>query len=250
MAGPAAASAVRIRDHGAYDKLMNARLALRHVATGVGALAVASRAGRDAEAGNIKSIAIRSRFPFLTASRTNWQRQGAMIHHVSIPAREPRHVAEVLAELMGGKCHPFGPLDGAFMATSGDEHGTMIEVYPERATLDIPASDDQVVFGENKAPPNTWPFHVLLSVPLEPDEIERIGSREGWRAKTFGRGMQGQKPFFHVIEFWLENRLMIEVVSPAMAREYEDFLKNAQNSVMSDPESQRLMRATHIKEPA
>jgi hypothetical protein len=39
-----------------------------------------------------------------------------MIHHVSIPAREPRHVAEVLAELMGGKCHPFGPLEGAFMA--------------------------------------------------------------------------------------------------------------------------------------
>ena len=33
-----------------------------------------------------------------------------MIHHVSIPAREPQHVAEVLAELMGGKCFPFGPL--------------------------------------------------------------------------------------------------------------------------------------------
>ena len=90
-----------------------------------------------------------------------------MIHHVSIPAREPRHVAEVLAELMGGGCHPFGPLEGAYMATSGDAHGTMIEVYPERATLDIPDSDDQVVFGENKTPPHTWPFHVLLSVPLE-----------------------------------------------------------------------------------
>ena len=62
--------------------------------------------------------------------------------------------------------------------------------------------------------------------------------------------MQGQKPFFHVIEFWLENRLMIEVVSPAMAREYEDFLKNAQMAVMDDPESLRLMRATHVKEPA
>jgi hypothetical protein len=72
----------------------------------------------------------------------------------------------------------------------------------------------------------------------------------GWRAKTFGRGMQGHKPFFHVIEFWLENRLMIEVVSPAMLREYEDFLKGAQMSVMSDPESLRLMRATHINEPA
>ena len=39
-----------------------------------------------------------------------------MIHHVSIPAREPQHVAEVLAELMGGKCYPFGPLEGAFSA--------------------------------------------------------------------------------------------------------------------------------------
>ena len=43
---------------------------------------------------------------------------------------------------------------------------------------------------------------------------------------------------------------MIEGVSPAMACEYEDFLKNAQLSLMSDPESLRLMRATHIKEPA
>jgi len=31
--------------------------------------------------------------------------------------------------------------------------------------------------------------------------------------------MRGHKPFFHVIEFWLKNRLMIEVVSPAMAPE-------------------------------
>jgi len=171
-----------------------------------------------------------------------------MIHHVSIPAREPRHVAEVLAELMGGKCIPFGPLEGAFMATSGDAHGTMIEVYPERATLDIPENDDQVVFGDNAAPPHTYPFHVLLSVPLEQEAVERIGAREGWRAKTFGRGMKGHDPFFHVIEFWLENRLMIEVASPTMAQEYENFLKNARTDMMDDPEALRLMRATHLKE--
>jgi hypothetical protein len=73
----------------------------------------------------------------------------------------------------------------------------------------------------------TWPFHVLLSVPREPEEVERIGAREGWRAKTFGRGI-GHKPSFHVIEFWLENRLMIEVATPAMAQEYLDFLNGAQ----------------------
>jgi len=115
-----------------------------------------------------------------------------MIHHVSIPAREPQHVAEVLAELMGGKCFPFGPLEGAFMAASGDAHGTMIEVYPERATLDIPDRDDQVVFGENRAPPQNWPFHMLLSVPLQPEQVERIGAREGWRAKTFA-GHEGPR---------------------------------------------------------
>jgi len=121
-----------------------------------------------------------------------------MIHHVSIPARDPEHVAGVLAELMGGKAFPFGPLEGAFMAASGDAHGTMIEVYPEQSTLEIPANDDQVVFGKQTAPRN-WPFHLLLSVPLDEDQIEKIGAREGWRARTFGRGMQGQKPFFHVI---------------------------------------------------
>jgi hypothetical protein len=176
--------------------------------------------------------------------------QPMTIHHVSIPARAPQHVAEVLAELMNGECLPFGPLDGAFMAVSGDADGTMIEVYPERATLAIPDGDDQVVFVENPAPPHAWPFHVLLSVPREGKEVERIGAREGWRAKTFGRGMRGRKPFFHVIEFWVENRLMIEIATPAMAKEYLDFLKRADRATMSDPESVRLMRATHLKEPA
>jgi hypothetical protein len=171
-----------------------------------------------------------------------------MIHHISIPAKNPEHVATVLAELMGGQCHAFGPLDGAFMASSGDEHGTMIEVYPDSATLDIPGRDDQVVFGENMAPPHTWPFHALLSVPLGRADVERIGARESWRTKTFGRGMRGQEPFFHVIEFWVENRLMIEIAPPAMAKEYLEFLKRPRTQLMNDPESVRLMRATHKEE--
>ena len=48
--------------------------------------------------------------------------------------------------------------------------------------------------------------------------------------------MQGHKPFFHVIEFWLENRLLIEVATPAMTQEYLDFLKGVQTATMSDPE--------------
>jgi hypothetical protein len=35
-----------------------------------------------------------------------------------------------------------------------------------------------------------------------------------------------------------------------MVEEYQDFLRNARPEVMDDPEAVRLMRATHIKEPA
>jgi len=35
-----------------------------------------------------------------------------------------------------------------------------------------------------------------------------------------------------------------------MAQEYLDFLKGARTEMMSDPEAIRLMRATHVKEPA
>jgi hypothetical protein len=62
--------------------------------------------------------------------------------------------------------------------------------------------------------------------------------------------MQGHKPFFHVVEFWLENRLLIEIAPPAMAQEYLDFLTGAPTAMMSDPEFSRSMQATHVKEPA
>ena len=43
-------------------------------------------------------------------------------------------------------------------------------------------------------------------------------ARRGTR--YFGRGAPGEKPVFHVIEFWVENRLMIEVATPDMVDEY------------------------------
>ena len=171
-----------------------------------------------------------------------------MIHHVSISAQEPQRVAEVLAELMNGKCVPFSPLEGAFMAMSGDAHGSMIEVYPERATLEIPQDDQQVTFGEH-APPRAWPFHVLLSVPRSREEIEAIGARAGWRTKTFGRGIPGQKPFFHVIELWIENRLMIEVASPDMAEEYMACL-NSPAMAQIDPAAIKRMQESYRRPAA
>ena len=171
-----------------------------------------------------------------------------MIHHVSIPAREPRHVAAVLAEVMGGKSYPFGPLDGAFMAVARDGHSAMIEVYPEDAVLTF-AGEQPAIFDKSPQPARAHAFHLLLEVPLEREEIERIGAREGWRTRLFGRGVPGREPFFHVIEFWVENRLMVEVATPAMAAEYQAFIRNA-NPEALDAAELRAMRDSHLRQPA
>jgi hypothetical protein len=56
--------------------------------------------------------------------------------------------------------------------------------------------------------------------------VERIDEREGWRTRYFGRGAPGQPPAFHVIEFWLENRLMVEVATPDMRAEYTRMIRH------------------------
>jgi hypothetical protein len=156
-----------------------------------------------------------------------------MIHHVSISARNPKHVADVLAELMDGKCHPFpGGIADSFMAVSGDANGTMIEVYPEAVTLEPGHGDEQVQSGQAPSDVGYAPFHFLLSVPLNQADVERIGDREGWRTRRFGRGAPGKKPFFDVIEVWVENRLMIEVATPDMVSAYLDMFQPAKLDAM------------------
>ena len=143
-----------------------------------------------------------------------------MIHHVSISAREPKHVATVLAELMKGRVFPYpGRIAHAFVAVSDDEHGSMIEVFPEYIAL-RPGENDLQVRPTNSASPKYTPFHLLLSVPIDGATAIGIGTREGWRVGRFGRGSPGKPPAFHVIELWLENRLLVELTTQDMLADY------------------------------
>jgi hypothetical protein len=149
-----------------------------------------------------------------------------MIHHISIPAREPRRVAEVLAEIMGGRAYPFtGPLPGAYMAVSGDAHGTMIEVYPDDVVMEPGEGDRQVAFTPGKPVYQNGPLHALLSVPLSGEQIQAIGDREGWRTRYFGRGPAGKPAAFHLYEFWVENRILLEVAPIDLVEEYENVMQ-------------------------
>jgi hypothetical protein len=144
-----------------------------------------------------------------------------MIHHVSIPARDPEHVARVLGELLGGYVGPFvGPIPGAWVAYADDENGTGFEVYPERTTLMPGTGDDQgeIVLGET---PAGVAFHALVSVKVDRETIERIGAREGWRTRHFWRGPNPNVRLFELYEFWIENRVLIELATEDMLPAYK-----------------------------
>ena len=142
-----------------------------------------------------------------------------MIHHVSIPARDPEHVARVLAELLGGYAGPFiGPIPGAFVAYAEDANGTGVEVYPER-TVFKPGAGDAMGEAILAEVPTAVAFHALISVKADRATIERVGAREGWRTKHMWRG-PGDVKLFELYELWVENRVMLELVTDDMVPAY------------------------------
>src|SRR5262245_38110954 len=142
-----------------------------------------------------------------------------MIHHVSIPARNPEHVARVLAELLGGYAGPFiGPIPGAWVVYEDDAHGTGIEVYSANTHL-VPGEGDAMSAVRVSEQPQAIAFHALISVAATRATIERIGAREGWRTRHFWRGPPGMR-LFELYEFWIENRVMLELVTADMLPAY------------------------------
>jgi hypothetical protein len=142
-----------------------------------------------------------------------------MIHHVSIPARDPERVARVLAELLGGYAGPFiGPMPGAWVVYQDDGFGTGIEIYTD-GTMIVPGEGDLMGSVRLGEPPQAVAFHALISVKADRPTIERIGAREGWRTRHFWRG-PGDARLFELYEFWVENRVMLELVTEDMLAAY------------------------------
>jgi hypothetical protein len=137
-----------------------------------------------------------------------------MIHHFSISARDPEHVASVLAEVIDGHVFHFRPFAGSFIAIAGDVHGTAIEVYPLGTELLPGGRNDPVHAVAQAQHANFTATHAAISVARDEASIQAIAAREDWRALTCDRGD------FRVIEFWVENRVMIEFLTPEMAKEY------------------------------
>jgi hypothetical protein len=142
-----------------------------------------------------------------------------MIHHISISAADPRHVAEVIAELWRGTALPFPPTPGSYIVIPGDAYGTAIEVYPLGKEV-VPGGDGREV--QTREGVTASPYtatHAALSVPVDEARVREIAEREGWRVERFSRGGA-----FEVLEFWVEGRLLLELLTPELVPGYLDFM--------------------------
>lgn len=138
-----------------------------------------------------------------------------MLHHISVAVKNPHHVATVMAEIMQGPVAPFPVNPGSYMALSTDEYGTVIEFYPLGSELIPDAHEGQAGFRLSPVTSQYVPFHAAMSVPSSLEDIERIADREGWRVVPCNRD-----GLFDVIELWIENWLLIELLTPAIAPKY------------------------------
>ena len=144
-----------------------------------------------------------------------------MIHHISIAADNPLRVSQVFAELLQGQSIPFPGYSESYVALALDAYGTMIEVHPFGTAL-FPGkeTDEPSHLRLNPKLSHYSANHTAISVPVSAEQIQVIADREGWRSVYAHRGT-----YFDVIELWVENQLLIELLPPKIVAQYLAFME-------------------------
>jgi len=137
-----------------------------------------------------------------------------MIHHYSIPVNETEKVAEIISKLFKGTITRFGPYRDSYIVWTGDEFGTAIELYPSGTEMIPDEGGGQANFIHNSSHTGFTATHAAVSIDRTREEIYEVAQENEWRAIELPRGG------FNVIEFWIENKVMIELLTPDMANDY------------------------------
>lgn len=153
-----------------------------------------------------------------------------MIAHFSLPARDPQRTAEIFGRLIDGAVMPFPVVPGAWVAIARDGSGVGVEVVPAATAHHMGQGEAGVALGGPAVMP--WEtqirqdgdvegpngVHVAITSPLSAEEIIAIGRAEGWRAVHCDRG-----GVFDLVELWVDNRTLVEVLPPEGTRRYLAF---------------------------
>lgn len=143
-----------------------------------------------------------------------------VIFHASIPADNPERVARVFAELWQAEVFPF-VFPGSLVVIPGNAHGTMVEIVP-RGDEQVPAAVE-VGIRRNVEASTYNEVHLNVGTALSEAEIFALAGREGWIARKCDRAA------FNLIELWIENRFLIELMPEMEAERYAAFYSDPNN---------------------
>jgi len=139
-----------------------------------------------------------------------------MIAHFSMPAAEPRKTAEFFARVIDGVAMPFPVVEGAWIAIARDGSGSAVEVVPETTAIE---RDGRYEPGLRDAPTEVTAIHFALTTQLSRGEVLALGVTHGWQTAHCSRGP------FDLVEIWIDNRQMVEVLPPECTARYLAFAK-------------------------
>jgi hypothetical protein len=138
-----------------------------------------------------------------------------MIFHFSMDADQPERVAKALAWIWSCEAYPFPPVGkGSWIVIADDGRASAIEIYQRGVVLAPGAGAEPVQARSCPAPANSA-THFAVATQLGETEVCALGAAEGWRCVRQSRGGR-----FDVIELWIENRILIEVLTPEMQAQY------------------------------
>jgi hypothetical protein len=143
-----------------------------------------------------------------------------VILHASVTADDPKRSAETLALLLEGEAFPMGPGVGTWMAISTTSD-CVVEVMKRGSEFHpVPREHVETRMGP---PVRHTGFHLLIETPLSEAQVLKLAEQRGAMAHRSRHG------FFDVIEFWIDDCLLVEVATPDLAEVYRNLatLENA-----------------------
>ena len=108
----------------------------------------------------------------------------------------------------------------AVEVTTADTVLTPGEGFPpvENFDITVPTEEHEAKFVQSGSMPEFVATHLNVNTDLSVEEVKEIAEREGWRCFVANRG----EGLFQLIELWIENRFMVEVMQP---QGYADWLQ-------------------------
>ncbi len=163
-----------------------------------------------------------------------------MIAHVSIPARNPFTVAKLLAKVTDASVFAFPVVEGAYIVVANDDSGSAIEVYPvgmshhpgqgapmslSEPTIKTQPWEDQIYKEADDQKPTS--HHMAVSSRLTEQELRTLGEEHGFRVVGCDRA-----GVFKLVELWIDNSYLVEVLSGDEYARYKGFMRPAMISEM------------------